>query len=55
MATINVATSQNLSAVTYAQGDTINVLDGVTLTINSQWSFNEIRYNNFWCHHSQNI
>jgi hypothetical protein len=38
MATINVATSQNLSAVTYTQGDTINVLDGVTLTINSQWS-----------------
>ena len=38
MATINVATSQNLSAVTYALGDTINVLDGVTLTINSQWS-----------------
>ena len=38
MATINVATSQNLSAVTYATGDTINVLDGVTLTINSQWA-----------------
>lgn len=38
MATINVATSQNLSAVTYAQGDIINVQDGVTLTINSQWS-----------------
>ena len=38
MATINVATSQNLSAVTYAQDDIINVLDGVTLTINSQWS-----------------
>jgi len=38
MATINVATSQNLTAVTYAQDDIINVLDGVTLTINSQWS-----------------
>jgi hypothetical protein len=38
MATINVATSQNLTAVTYATGDTINVNDGVTLTINSQWS-----------------
>lgn len=38
MATINVLTSQNLSAVTYAQGDIINVGDGVTLTINSQWS-----------------
>ena len=38
MATINVATSQNLTAVTYALGDTINVNDGVTLTINSQWS-----------------
>ena len=38
MATINVTTSQNLSAVTYAQDDIINVLDGVTLTINSQWS-----------------
>jgi hypothetical protein len=38
MPTINVATSQNLSAVTYAQDDIINVLDGVTLTINSQWS-----------------
>ena len=38
MATINVATSQNLSAATYATGDIINVLDGVTLTINSQWS-----------------
>ena len=38
MATINVATSQNLAAVTYAQDDIINVLDGVTLTINSQWS-----------------
>ena len=38
MATINVATSQNLSAVTYATGDTINVNDGVTLTINSQWA-----------------
>ena len=31
MATINVATSQNLTAVTYAQDDIINVLDGVTL------------------------
>ena len=38
MATIDVTTSRNLTAVTYAQGDTINVLDGVTLTINSQWS-----------------
>lgn len=38
MATINVASSQNLSAVTYAQDDIINVQDGVTLTINSQWS-----------------
>lgn len=38
MATVNVSTSQNLTAVTYAQGDTINVQDGVTLTINSQWS-----------------
>lgn len=38
MATVNVASSQNLTAVTYAQGDTINVQDGVTLTINSQWS-----------------
>ena len=38
MATINVATSQNLTAVTYAQDDIINVLDDVTLTINSQWS-----------------
>ena len=38
MATINVATSQNLTAVTYAQDDIINVLDGVTLTINSQWT-----------------
>jgi hypothetical protein len=38
MATINVATSQNLTAVTYAQDDIINVLDGVTLTVNSQWS-----------------
>ena len=38
MATINVTTSQNLTAVTYAQDDIINVLDGVTLTINSQWS-----------------
>jgi hypothetical protein len=38
MATIDVASSQNLTAVTYAQDDIINVLDGVTLTINSQWS-----------------
>jgi len=38
MATINVASSQNLTAVTYAQDDIINVQDGVTLTINSQWS-----------------
>ena len=38
MATINLATSQNLSAVTYATGDIINVNDGVTLTINSQWA-----------------
>jgi len=38
MATINVTTSQNLTAVTYAQDDIINVQDGVTLTINSQWS-----------------
>ena len=35
MATINVATSQNLTAVTYATGDIINVQDGATLTINS--------------------
>jgi len=38
MATIDVANSRNLTAVTYAQDDIINVLDGVTLTINSQWS-----------------
>ena len=38
MATIDVATSQNLTAVTYAQDDIINVQDGVTLTVNSQWS-----------------
>ena len=38
MATVNVSTSQNLTAVTYAQGDIINVQDGVTLTVNSQWS-----------------
>ena len=37
MATIQVSTSQNLTAVTYAAGDTINVNDGVTLTINSSW------------------
>ena len=38
MAVINVATSQNLSAITYLQDDTINVLDSVTLTIDSQWA-----------------
>ena len=38
MATVNVATSQNLTAVTYAQGDTINVQNGATLTIDSQWA-----------------
>jgi len=38
MATVNVATSQNLTAVTYAQDDIVNVLDGATLTVNSQWS-----------------
>ena len=38
MATIDVTISQNLTAVTYAQDDIINVLDGVTLTVNSQWS-----------------
>ena len=38
MATINVATSQNLSAVTYAQDDILNVLDGVTLSITSPWT-----------------
>ena len=38
MATINVATSQNLSAITYAQDDIINVLDGVTLSITGPWS-----------------
>ena len=38
MATIDVTTSQNLTAVTYAQDDIINVLDGVTLAINSQWT-----------------
>jgi hypothetical protein len=38
MAIIDVTTSRNLTAVTYAQDDIINVLDGVTLTINSQWS-----------------
>ena len=38
MATIDVTTSRNLTAVTYAQDDIINVLDGVTLTVNSQWS-----------------
>ena len=38
MATIDVTVSSNLTAVTYAQDDIINVLDGVTLTINSQWT-----------------
>ena len=38
MATINVSASQNLTAVTYTQDDVINVLDDVTLAINSQWS-----------------
>lgn len=38
MATIDVTSSRNISAVTYAQDDIINVLDGVTLTINSEWS-----------------
>jgi hypothetical protein len=38
MATIDVTTSRNLTAVTYAQDDIINVLDGVTLTVNSQLS-----------------
>jgi hypothetical protein len=38
MAVIDVTTSRNLTAVTYAQDDIINVLDGVTLTVNSQWS-----------------
>jgi hypothetical protein len=38
MATVDVASSRNITAVSYALGDTINVLDGVTLTINSQWS-----------------
>ena len=38
MAIIDVTTSRNLTAVTYVQDDVINVLDGVTLTINSQWS-----------------
>ena len=38
MPIIDVTSSQNLTAVTYAADDTINVLDGVTLTINSQWS-----------------
>ena len=38
MATIDVTVSSNLTAVTYAQDDIINVLDGVTLTVNSQWS-----------------
>ena len=38
MATINVSANSNLTAVTYVQDDIINVLDGVTLTVNSQWS-----------------
>jgi hypothetical protein len=38
MATVNVSANSNLTAVSYALGDTINVNDGVTLTINSQWS-----------------
>ena len=38
MATVNVTTSQNFTAVTYAVRDTINVNDGVTLTVNSAWS-----------------
>lgn len=38
MAVIDVTFSRNLNTVTYVQGDTINVLDGVTLTIDSQWS-----------------
>lgn len=37
MATINVSTNSNLSSVAYANGDTILVNDGVTLTINSSW------------------
>ena len=37
MATINVSTNSNLSSVSYANGDTIEVLDGVTLTVNSSW------------------
>lgn len=37
MATINVSTNSNLSSVAYANGDTIEVLDGVTLTVNSSW------------------
>ena len=37
MATINVSTNSNLSSVTYVAGDEINVLDGVTLTVNSSW------------------
>lgn len=36
MATIDVTTSRNLTEVAYAQGDIINMLDGATLTINSQ-------------------
>jgi len=38
MAVIDVTTSRNLTTVVYVQDDIINVLDGVTLTINSQWS-----------------
>jgi hypothetical protein len=36
MATIDVTTSRNLTAVSYAQDDIINVLDGVTLTVNTE-------------------
>lgn len=38
MATIDVTTSRNLSAVPYATRDLINVGDGATLTIDSQWA-----------------
>lgn len=38
MATVNVASSQNLTAVTYAALDTVNVQDGVLLSINSAWT-----------------
>jgi enoyl-[acyl-carrier-protein] reductase (NADH) len=30
MATVDVTSSRNITAVSYALGDTINVLDGVT-------------------------